>query len=215
MFIALACLELSLGTGQKLAPSPPVPSDALFLSPTFVRILAVELAVMRGGAAAIGQIVDRLCVPISRHAPKGGAYLVCCGLLNRRGQGEGQPLYSLLRRAACSCARTTGIGSCPSPCLPSTTRLRPWATGSRPSSSTVVHTPACSCRPRRTASHPRTTHARCAECARALTGCATGAQGTLDVGRMDTVFQVGDRVLLRTKELLDAADIGKLLQLWD
>ena len=27
---------------------------------------------------------------------------------------------------------------------------------------------------------------------------------------VDTVFQVGDRVLLRTKELLDAADIGKL-----
>ena len=32
----------------------------------------------------------------------------------------------------------------------------------------------------------------------------------LDAGRVDTVFQVGDRVLLRTKELLDAADIGKL-----
>ncbi len=30
----------------------------------------------------------------------------------------------------------------------------------------------------------------------------------LDAGRVDTVFQVGDRVLLRTKELLDAADIG-------
>ncbi len=28
----------------------------------------------------------------------------------------------------------------------------------------------------------------------------------LDAGRVDTVFQVGDRVLLRTKELLDAAD---------
>ena len=32
----------------------------------------------------------------------------------------------------------------------------------------------------------------------------------LDAGRVDTVFKVGDRVLLRTKELLDAADIGKL-----
>jgi hypothetical protein len=32
----------------------------------------------------------------------------------------------------------------------------------------------------------------------------------LDAGRVDTVFNVGDRVLLRTKELLDAADIGKL-----
>ncbi len=32
----------------------------------------------------------------------------------------------------------------------------------------------------------------------------------LDAGRVDTVFKVGDRMLLRTKELLDAADIGKL-----
>ena len=32
----------------------------------------------------------------------------------------------------------------------------------------------------------------------------------LDAGRVDTVFKVGDQVLLRTKELLDAADIGKL-----
>jgi hypothetical protein len=37
----------------------------------------------------------------------------------------------------------------------------------------------------------------------------------LDAGRVDTVFQVGDRVLLRTKELLDAADIGKLRPRWD
>ena len=32
----------------------------------------------------------------------------------------------------------------------------------------------------------------------------------LDAGRVDTVFTVGDRVLLRTKELLDATDIGML-----
>ena len=37
----------------------------------------------------------------------------------------------------------------------------------------------------------------------------------LDAGRVDTVFQVGDRVLLRTKELLDDADIGKLHPRWD
>ncbi len=45
------------------------------------------------------------------------------------------------------------------------------------------------------------------------------AQPELDVGRVDTVFKVGDRVrLLRTKELLDAADIaagGKLRPWWD
>ncbi len=30
----------------------------------------------------------------------------------------------------------------------------------------------------------------------------------MDKGRVDTVFQVGDEVMLRTAELLDAADIG-------
>jgi len=37
----------------------------------------------------------------------------------------------------------------------------------------------------------------------------------LDRGRVDTVFQVGDEVLLRTKELLDAAEIGKLRPRWE
>ena len=37
----------------------------------------------------------------------------------------------------------------------------------------------------------------------------------LDRGRVDTVFQVGDQVLLRTKELLDAAEIGKLRPRWE
>ena len=36
----------------------------------------------------------------------------------------------------------------------------------------------------------------------------------LDAGRVDTVFKVGDRVLLRTKELLDAANIGKPRPRW-
>ena len=35
-------------------------------------------------------------------------------------------------------------------------------------------------------------------------------QARLDAGRVDTAFEVGDRALLRTKERLDAADIGKL-----
>jgi hypothetical protein len=37
----------------------------------------------------------------------------------------------------------------------------------------------------------------------------------LDAGQVNTVFQMGDQVLLLTKELLDTADISKLLQLWD
>ena len=37
----------------------------------------------------------------------------------------------------------------------------------------------------------------------------------LDAGLVDTVFKVSHSVLLRTKELLDAADISKLRQWWD
>ena len=37
----------------------------------------------------------------------------------------------------------------------------------------------------------------------------------LDTCRVDMVFQLGDRVLLHTKELLNAADIGKLLPRWE
>ena len=41
------------------------------------------------------------------------------------------------------------------------------------------------------------------------------SKAKLDAGRVDTVFKVGYCVLLRTKELLDAADIGKLRPRWD
>ena len=98
MFIALAGAELSLGTGTTMAPPPPVPSEDFFLSPTFVQTLAAELVVdavfgpiMRGAAAALGKLVDRLGTPVASHgsasAPKGGTFLIRCGLLYRRGQG--------------------------------------------------------------------------------------------------------------------------------
>ncbi len=101
MFIALAGAELSLGTGTTTAPSPPVPSDDLFLSPTFVQTLVVELAVdevfgpiLRGAAVALGQLVDRLGQQIAGPTctPKGGTLLVRCGLLYRRGQGAAHRL---------------------------------------------------------------------------------------------------------------------------
>jgi hypothetical protein len=41
------------------------------------------------------------------------------------------------------------------------------------------------------------------------------SKAKLDTSRVDTMFKVGDQVLLLTKELLEAADIGKLLQWWD
>ena len=50
-----------------------------------------------------------------------------------------------------------------------------------------------------------------------LAAAQTERKAKLDAGRVDTMFKVGDRVLLRTtgKELLDAADIGKLRPRWD
>jgi hypothetical protein len=101
MFIALTSAELSLGTGTTMAPLPLVPSNDHFLSPTFVETLVAELAVhalfgpiVRGAAAALGQLVDRLGTPIVEpaSAPKGGTFLVRCGLLYRSGQGEADRL---------------------------------------------------------------------------------------------------------------------------
>ena len=83
MFVSLAGSELSLGTGTMPAPSPPTPSDDLFLAPAFVQTLAAELAVdtlfvliLRGAAAALGKLVDSLGTPIVDRArsPKGGDF---------------------------------------------------------------------------------------------------------------------------------------------
>jgi len=101
MFAPLAGAELALGTGTTTAPSPPTPSDDQFLSPAFVQRLAAALTtdtlfgpIVRGAAAALGRLVDRLGAPIVDPArtPKGGAFLVRCGLLYRRGQGEADRL---------------------------------------------------------------------------------------------------------------------------
>ena len=71
MFIALAGSELPQSTETTLAPPPPVPSNDLFLSPTFVQSLATELAVdpvfgpiLRCAATAHGRLVDRRGAPI-------------------------------------------------------------------------------------------------------------------------------------------------------
>ncbi len=51
--------------------------------------------IVRGAAAALGKLVDRLGTPIadSSCATKGGTFLVRCGLLYRRGQGAAYRLY--------------------------------------------------------------------------------------------------------------------------
>jgi hypothetical protein len=40
-------------------------------------------------------------------------------------------------------------------------------------------------------------------------------KAVLDRVRVDTIFQVGDQVLLRTRELLDAAETGRLQPRWE
>ncbi len=105
----------------------------------------------------------------------------------------------------------------------STTRPRPWATGSRPSSSTAVLTRACRFQllPLLGTGASRRGSKR--------NGCASSSgrsenswrraaqrdserKAKLDAGRVDTarMFKLGDQVLLRTQELLDVADISKL-----
>ena len=48
-----------------------------------------------------------------------------------------------------------------------------------------------------------------------LAAAAAARKAKLAEGRADTVFKAGDRMLLLPKELLDAADIGKLRAWWD
>jgi hypothetical protein len=87
---------LALGTGTTPAQPPPVSSDDHFLAPAFVQTLVQELAVdaffgpiVRGAAATLGKPVDRHGAAIlnASRAPPGGAFVVRCGLLCRRGQG--------------------------------------------------------------------------------------------------------------------------------
>jgi hypothetical protein len=84
-----------------LAPTPPVPSDAHFLAPAFVRDLVRELTadaffgpIVRGAAATLGRPVDRHGVAIldASRSPPGGVVLVRCGLLYRRGPGSADRL---------------------------------------------------------------------------------------------------------------------------
>ena len=98
MFIALAGLELLLGTGTTTSPAPQVPSDDSFLAPAFVKALIAELtvdAVFGPILAALGTLVDRLGGPITdpARAPNGWTFLVRCRLLYRRGEGETNCLF--------------------------------------------------------------------------------------------------------------------------
>ncbi len=95
MFVALEGSDLALGTRTTVAPVPPAPSLDHFLAPAFVQALVRKLAadaffrpIVRGAAATLGKPVNRhgAAVLDASRAPPGGAFLVRCGLLYRRGQ---------------------------------------------------------------------------------------------------------------------------------
>ena len=82
-----------MGTGTTIAPSPPVPSDDLFLSPTFVHTLVAdsesELTVdkvfgpiMRDAAAALGWRVLRFSTQQVEKHPQECVELTLCALDN-------------------------------------------------------------------------------------------------------------------------------------
>ena len=101
MFIAMAGAQLDLNTGMTTASTPIDHPDAHFLAPLFVQTLARQTLVdplfapvMRGAADSLGKLVDRKGIPLQDPArrPKGGSFLVLCGLLYHRGQGEADRL---------------------------------------------------------------------------------------------------------------------------
>ena len=93
--------RLVLATGATTAQTPINRPDGHFLAPEFVETWAREImvdsffaSIMTGAAASLGKLVDRTGTPLqaSKKSPKGGAFLIRCGLLYRRGQGEADRL---------------------------------------------------------------------------------------------------------------------------
>ena len=110
MFVSLAGSELSLGTGTTPAPFPPTPSDDLFLAPAFVQTLAAELAVdtlfgpiLRGAAAALGKLIDRLCTPIvdRSRSPGGGLSWYVTGSCTAAGRAH-RTVCAIPQAAGCA-----------------------------------------------------------------------------------------------------------------
>ena len=101
VFAAMDGARLVLATGATTAQTPINRPDGHFLAPEFVETWAREImvdsffaSIMTGAAASLGKLVDRTGTPLqaSKKSPKGGAFLIRCGLLYRRGQGEADRL---------------------------------------------------------------------------------------------------------------------------
>ena len=101
VFVAMDGARLALSTGTTTAQTPVNRPDGHFLAPEFVERWARQILVdpifapvMQGAADSLGKLVDRTGAPLQDPSkpPKGGSFLVRCGLLYRRGQGEADRL---------------------------------------------------------------------------------------------------------------------------
>ena len=100
-FAPLGGARVQLLTGEVTIPPTTVHPERHFLSPEFVATWKAEIQsdsffapIFNGAAASVGVPVDRKGQPIapSTDRPAGGAFLIRCGLLFRRGQGEADRL---------------------------------------------------------------------------------------------------------------------------
>ena len=113
---------------------------------------------------------------------------------------------------------TTGTRGCPMPSLPSTLPPRRWVASrppDRPGPAPV--TPRLASRRRTTGGLRDSDKGLRAGGVGAASRDAAEAQGGAGSGPgwVNTTFQVGDQVMLRIKEVLDAAEVGTLRPRWE
>ncbi len=101
-FTPLAGARLHLVTGEITVQLHPSQPSRQFLAPDFVAALQRELhtdpffgSIFKGAAATVGGMVDRRGQPVAPTTARlaGGAFLIRCGLLYRRGQGVADQLF--------------------------------------------------------------------------------------------------------------------------
>jgi transposase InsO family protein len=100
-FVPLGGARVQLLTGEVTAPPSPHLPERHFLAPDFIATWTEAITadpffapIFKGAAATIGGAVDCKGQPVSPAAarPAGGTFVIRCGLLYRRGQGEADRL---------------------------------------------------------------------------------------------------------------------------
>jgi hypothetical protein len=100
-FVPLGGARVPLLTGEVTAPPSPHLPERHFLAPDFIATWTQAITadpffapIFKGAAATIGGAVDCKGQPVSPAAarPAGGTFVILCGLVYRRGQGEADRL---------------------------------------------------------------------------------------------------------------------------